>query len=511
MSQSLTGSSAAAATAATDAVDIVFDQIPGDWNVPGSYTEVQDVPAAGSLAAMPCRLLVVGQSNYAANIVTNNPSPAQASSLYGTGSALAQVVADITAAAPGLSFDVIAVAPSSGATQSTGSFAVSGTATASGQVAVSVMGQRFAVPVAAGATAASVAQAIVTAMGGTGLAPLDAATGCEASLNGSSVNLTTWEAGAIFNDIDLRVSALSSDQVPGITITTSGMANGTGAPSVQSALNIVSTIWYTDIVCTLNDPANLSTLVAEAQRRYGAMVNRDSHVWFGFRGASSAYQTLSATLNCQYMSGLPAYNPRWAPWRAAAIFAAVSAQSLNADPARQLRTLVLTGLEGLGPDPVDLYSDSERSVLLGLGGSTFTLDANGTVYLERVVTTYQIDPLSGVATQKPQDVMVPKTVTRVRWEWDTYIAQTYPRAKLADEGAPAAGSTGTVTVRTLAGSWSAQYTLYEAQGWLDDAGTYAAQAVFQRDATNRDRVNSQLPIMVMGSLIMLANVIQVQG
>lgn len=52
--------------------------------------------------------------------------------------------------------------------------------------------------------------------------------------------------------------------------------------------------------------------------------------------------------------------------------------------------------------------------------------------------------------------------------------------------------------------------VYQSRGWIDDVATTGPQAVFERDIDDRNRVNSTLPINPMGSLIVLANILQLQ-
>nr|WP_255673859.1 phage tail sheath subtilisin-like domain-containing protein [Komagataeibacter sp. FNDCF1] len=290
------------------------------------------------------------------------------------------------------------------------------------------------------------------------------------------------------------------------------MTGGAGTVDLSAALALVSNVWFTDIVSCLNDAANLTALATEAERRYGAMVKKDTHVYYGYRGTYGQALALAETLNSRFMTCVPAQNPRWAPWIMAGIAGAIAAQALNNDPSRQLRALELTGLTGLAPDDADLFTDAMRNVLLQSGLSTFTVDQDGTVRIERMVTNNQTDAEENPTTAW-RNIMVPKTVSRVRYEWNTYISATYPRAKLADDASRMVGiATGVVTPGALKGSWAAQSELYETvEGWLTDTDALAQQAAFTINPTDRNRCDAALPIRVMGSLIVMANSIQLQA
>ena len=496
-----------------------FQQIPGDWQVPGSYTEIQDVPAQGTLAGMPLRCVVIGQISGGAgvpNTVSTNVTPSQAVGLFGTGSAMAQALSAFSKELPTLSVDAVGVAPVAGAVSATATLKFSGTATAGATGAAILGGYRVSFVVASGSTATQAASAFVAACNSTAAnassSDLKAATGLSATLGSDGVTVTvqSWEAGAFTNDFDIRMSSATADQVPGITVAVTGMTNGAGAPDITPALQALGGTWYTDLILLLNDQANIGAAVIEAQARANAMVAKDLRIWVAYRGTQGQILNLTAAFStAEELILIGETAPRWSPWNAAAIAGAQGAQSLNDDPSRQLRGIALNGLAGLSPEGNDQFSPTQRNVLLKGGCTTLQINRDGTVAFERVVTTRQVDPKSQVATG-PWDVMIPAIGARVRYEWNAYFEATYYNAKIADEGSPLENAPGVATLRTLKASWIAQSLLYQAQGWIDDVATLGPQAVFERDASNRNRVNAMLPIMPMGSLIVLANILQVQ-
>ncbi|MFT8644535.1 phage tail sheath subtilisin-like domain-containing protein [Gluconacetobacter sp.] len=491
---------------------VSFNEIPSGLNVPGSVTEIQNVRAANTLAGMPVRVLVLGQMGGGTGApLTRYPilSAAQAANLFGAGSALALAVAAHLAAKPFMQLDAIAVAAPAEATAASTTVTFAGTATNGATAAIEVAGVRVPLTIIPTMAVADMAAALAAVF----TPSLTAQTGCTATAAAGVVTITSQEKGAFANDIDVRVSTLATDQVPGVTLTVGagGMTGGTLSPDLTPALNLVSNVWYTDIATCLNDAPNLAALATEGTRRYNALVKRDAHFYFGFRGTYGAAIALSADLNSEYLSGLAASAPRWSPWVAAAVLCAIAADSTNTDPARVLRTLALTGLEGLAPADTDLYEDAQRNVLLAKGWSTFTVDYDKTVVIERVVTTQQVDPVSGIALTYPQDIRVPKVGTRVRYEWNSYANTTWPRAKLAPDNSPLSTKPGVVTPKTLLNSWVGQCKLYELQGWIQNVDTLGPQATFDINGTDPNRVDSQLPIQVIGALNVLANVLQLES
>lgn len=488
----------------------VLTQIPDNWNVPGSNAEVVAIRTGTMLTAMPLRILVIGQlSGGLVQPLVPVPvtDPSQPPALFGPGTRLARAVVKLLNAAPYVQIDVIGVAPVQDSLAATGSVLPVGTATGAGTFAVLVGGVRVPVTVPSGTTAAQAQAALIAALA----TVADAANMVTMTADGTTaaVNVALSEKGAEGNNIDLRMSSALADQVPGLTFTVTPFSGGGGAPDITDALDAVSNTWYTDIFLGLTDTSNLTEFTAELTRRYGAMVRKDAHGYIGFRGSYADTLTLLQGLNCPYLCVLPANNPKWSPWEAGAVFCGIAAQASNNDPARQMRDLVLTGLEALGPDDGDLFTEEMRNVILGQGGATFDVGQDGTVTLERAVTSYKTDANSLPDTSW-QDIMTVKTATRVRYEFRTYTGSGWATYKLADDGSPLSMADGVITPSIAKAEWIAQCKIYEANGWIENVDTLGPQAVFWRDPGNRNRMLYTAPIQVIGSLIRLDGQIQVE-
>ena len=488
-----------------------FEQIPGQLHVPGSYTEIRDVPAPGTLTGMPLRPIIVGQTANAAlaGQLYQNVTVRQVEGLFGAGSILSQAVRGFTTEEPTLSVDVVAVAIPKDGRPASGAISFTGTPQRAGTVAVYLSGQRVSWSVQASDSPQSVASGLLAAINASTLAQntgLTAAVGSDQA----SVVLTAGEGGTVTNDIDIRASSALSDQVPGLTMNVTDMSGGTGTPDITPAILALGDTWYTDVVLLQNDTAAVQAFVTEARRRNGAMIAKDMRVTVGLRaslGQALAFQ--QGFVTAEELILFPWESPRASTWQMAAALGAVVSQSLNADPSRQLRGLPLNTLSGLGPEHGDDFTFAQRNVLLGNGCSTVSVNGDGSVALQRVVTARVQQPDTGT-TSGVWDVMLPAIGARVRYEWDQYVEATYSRFKLADDGSPLANQDGVVTPKTLKASWISQCLLYGQQGWIDDVATTGPQAVFERDATDRNRVNTSLLIRPMGNLMVLANILKME-
>lgn len=488
---------------------VTLTEIPDNWNVPGSNAEITAVRDGDSLVDMPLRGLLIGQlAGGVANALTPVPitDPAQPAALFGAGTSLARAAVKLLGAAPYEQIDVIGVKTAGTFAKAAGGVLPVGSPTANGTVALYVGGVRVPVVLTRAMTPAQMQAAMIAAIGA--VADVAAIVGATANANTASVDLTVNEPGVVGNDLDLRMSAAHADQVAGVSFTVTPFAGGAGSVDITDALDAVYATWYTDMYLTVNDATNLTTFTTELTRRYGAMVKQDAHGFVGFRGTYSETLALLATLNCPYLSPIPANASRWAPWEAAAVLGGIASQASNNDPARQMQDLVLTGLQGMAPDAADLFNEDMRNVILGQGGTTFKVEQDGTVLIERVPTTYKTDA-NGMPSTAYFDIMTPKTDTRVRYEWRSYTSG-WSRMKLADDGDPLGLADGVITPKIAKTEALIQLKLYEAQGWIMDVDALADQVVFWIDPENKNRLLYKMPIKVIGNLIRLDGQIQTE-
>lgn len=482
---------------------ISFNEIPYDWLKPGTYMEVAPVYDRAGLLAYPARAILFCQM-----LATGSATPKQlyritradqGRGLFGAGSVGQQMVEAFKASNKTTDLYAVGISDVAGGTAATGSFAFTGTATAAGSLPLYIGTQRIPVTVSTGMTAAQVATAAAaavatyTALGVTGVAAT------------STLTLTARHKGEVGNHIHLAVARQVDDTIPtGITVAVTAMSGGTTNPVVQELLDVIASQWFTDIVVPWDDSTTLSTLATNLAARFLAMGKLDAHAYLGTRGTFSAITTKGGVTNSPFMSLIGAKGSPSAPWEWAAALAAVSSFQLANDPARQLRGLTLTGIQA--PGAADQFIETEQNLLLNGGISTFLSLTDGTVALDRVVTTYKTSSL-GVADRAWLDIMIPKTASRVRYDWNGYVALTYPRCKLAPDGSRAAdadASGAVVTPKRMRGSWAARCQLYEERGWITDASDTVSRSVFEIDASDKNRMNAQQPIEIIGNLMVLA-------
>ncbi len=386
--------------------------------------------------------------------------------------------------------------------QATQTITFTGVATASGTLPVYVGGERVAVGVTSGMTATQVAAAVVTA------ATANLALQMTAASAAGVVTLTAKHKGASGNDIDVRIGRFIDDVVPaGLTAVVAAGVAGATNPNIQTAFDAIVGQWFTDIVTAWTDGANLTIVATELALRYRAQGRRDGHGYAAFRGTYGQLGTAGGLTNSQLMTPIGFNRPGPSPWEIAAVLAGVAAFHLTNDPARQLRTLALPGIWA---DPRDVFTEQEQDLLLRQGMSTWNMLADGTVSLDRVITMYKQAP-SGAADRAWLDIMVPKTMSRIRYDWITHVTLLYPRHKLADDYSPAAdASDAVVTPRRMAGTWASRCKLYERAAWIEDVSRTVEESNFYRSASDRNRLESSQQVQIIGNLMVFAVALEFQ-
>jgi len=398
--------------------------------------------------------------------------------------------------------DIIALADAAG-TAATGSYAVTGTATAPGQVALSIAGTRVLVAVSAGDTNTAIAINAANLIATLSALPITAA-----AVSGS-LNLTAKHVGVVGNSLDLEVTIRPDDALPpGITLAVTAMSGGVGTPTLATVLSTIASQWYTDIIVPWTDSATLAVLTAELARRYTATGRLDMMAWAGLTGSYASQLTAigGAVVNSPFLTLANWPNMIDPPWVTAAAVAAVGIFNLTNDPARQLKALAIPGLTA--PLPANRIIETQENNFLNNGLSVFRYARDGSVMFHRQVTTAQQSSL-GVPDYSWRDVMVAKTMTRIRWDWKTYLSLTYPRNKLADDGSIAAEYDDTiVTPRRLGNAWRGRSRLYEQQGWIENSALTAASSVFARDTSDRNRVNARQRVQIIGNMMVFAGALE---
>lgn len=486
---------------------VPFDQIPFTWKRKGNLAEIRPNYSKKGPLPWPTKILVVGQMLTGLAVATQVvpiTRPDNGASYFGSGSQLDMMIRAARAANTTSEMMAVGLADAGGSTAATRTITITGTATQSGAWPLFIAGKSVRVGVTVGDTPTITATAIAAAINADTSLPWTAAAAA------GVVTLTARNKGTQGNLLDVRVGYYADDMMPpGFTAVVAAGVAGSLDPTLTALLAIIANDWYTDIIIPWTDSTTMAALEADLARRYNAMGGLDCHAYSCITGSYATVTTWLSTRNSQYVTTLPMNSPLDPPAVIAAVLGATSAFHLGNDPARQLGTLVLKGIKA--PLGKDQFTDTEQNLLLSKGGSTYDAGADGTVALNRVVTNYQRTS-ANIADEAWLDITVTKTMSRLRYDWLNYVSLLYPRHKLANDNSPslATGTPGSVIVtpRQMLGTYIARYKTWMEQGWVEDIEYAKANSFFEINAGDRNRLDGNMAVKIIGNFIVGAYVLE---
>jgi phage tail sheath gpL-like len=472
---------------------VPFQTIPQNLRLPLFFAEVNN--SLANTNQQNQRALIIGQITAAGAATPNVPLICQGKSdavvQGGAGSMLALMTqAYINADSFGEVW-YLPLSDAAGAIAATGTITYAGAPTAAGTVSLYIAGQLVTVAVSTTDTPTTIAASTVAAINAISSLPVSASAAV------GVVTLTALNKGLAGNDIDLRLNYLGTagGQVtpPGITVTIAAMANGATNPTLATALANLGDKAFDFIVCPYTDTASLNALqsfLSDQNGRWSWEQQEYGHVFAAYRGTFAAQTTLGTSRNNQHESILGFYDSPSPNWIWAADLAGTAAVALRADPGRPLQTLTLSTV--LAPPLQSRFPLTERNTLLLDGISTFTVQQDGTVALENVITTYQKNSF-GQPDNSYLEIETMFLLMFVLRDLASVITSQFSRMKLAADGTRFAPGAAIVTPSIIKAALIAEYQNLEFQGYVQDSEGFAAGLIVQQNATNPNRVDVLWP------------------
>lgn len=472
---------------------VPFKVIPSGLRLPGSFFELDNSQA--NTAQSNQRALIIGQIT-ASGIATPNVPVISG----GVGDAALQGGASSILAAMTAAYRLndsfgevwyLPLADASGAVAATGSIAFTSAPTANGVIALYIAGIVVDVPVTASQTTAAIATAVAAAINAIAAMPVTA------SVSTSTVTLTMDNKGLCGNEIDIRLNyygTAGGEATPaGLAYTITAMTGGATNPTLTTALGNLGNMTFDFIVSPYTDTASLlavQQLLNDQTGRWSWTEQLYGHAFYSYAGTFSGQTTLGLTRNNQHETILGFYGSPTPSWLWASALCAQAAVSVRADPGVPLQYLPLQGV--LAPPNGSQFLPSQRETLLYDGISTFTVQQDGTVQTENIITTYQLNA-EGVADDSYLEI---ETMFQLMLEIRTLqamLSSKYSRCKLADNNTrPPAGS-NLVTPNTIAADIIALYQERTDAGFTQNAEAFAAALVCQKNTVNPNRVDILWP------------------
>lgn len=483
---------------------ISFNEVPANLRVPFVAVEIDASRASQGPALMSYRALIIGQKIAAGTASDNSfhkvTNADQVRTLAGVGSQLHRM------AMKWFSNNTftecwIGVLPD-GTTAATKTITVTGTATADGEIALYVGGDRVTITVTSGDAQNTVASAIDTAL--TADTELPVTSGVASNV----VTATLKSKGAAGEDLDIRDSYQDGEELPaGISIAYAAGVTGAGNAALTSLIAAMGDTWYNVIAFPFNDATSLTAIETELADRFGPIRMIDGVSIASAAGSQATLGTLGNTRNSQHsvIVAQPGESPLVLPPEFAASVAAVVARYGTADPARPFQTLSVTDV--LSPAEADLFTLAERELNLWDGIATTRATVTGQVQLDRMITTYKTNA-AGADDTSYLDVTTMLTLMYLRYSFRTRMQNRYPRHKLADDGTRFGSGQAVITPKIGKAEAVAWFEEMEELGLVEDVDSFKTNLVVERNGTDPNRLDFLLPPDLINQLIVTAAQIQ---
>lgn len=489
---------------------VQFTAIPSNLRVPLFYAEVNAGPNAFQ---GPSRLLVIGQKTSAGSMTANtvrllDDDPA---ALGGAGSQLAEALTWARQNHPfgeiwaGCLGDPAGVAATKTITVASGILGSSGT------VVTYVCGERVEVAVTSTDTNANVATNIAAAInaGFTKFAralshPVTAA----ASTN--VVTLTARNLGTLGNKISIDKDLVGDEGPLQTHLTIADGATGTGVPALTSLLAATGDIEFDWIAAPYADTTSLDaikTFLDGVSGRWSPLQQLYGHYLTALFDTFGALGTAGEARNDPNASIMGVANSPSPPWRWSGAIGGTIARDKNlggeVDQAYQIsrpvQTLTLVGI--VAPkSKADWFTITQRNVLYQKGIAGFRVAVDGTVSLDRVVTTYRVNAFNQPDITWLDVETRAQMVYFVRYNRQR-ITQKYGRHALANDNP--GNQQGVVTVKVLKAECVHIYKELELGGLVENSELFAQSLIVERSA-DPNRVNAYLPVDVVNQFRIFA-------
>lgn len=473
---------------------VPFATIPQNLRTPLFFVEFDNSMANTATATQ--RTLLIGQMLDSATGKDSIPeritSGTQAAERFGRGSMLHTEAEAYFRNDTAGEVWVLPLADTESQTAAAGKLKITSAANDTGVISLYIAGIRVQMAVVATDTAEAIATGLAKVINRNTNLPVTAAAEAD------TVTLTAKNKGAHGNGIDIRLNYLGltgGESAPsGFEMTITAMSGGNGAPDLLNGLANLKDRSFDFIVNPYTDTASLDVVKTFLAERWAWDKQLYGHSYGVITGTYGQLADFGEKRNDQHASllgvnGSPSPDYQWS-----AAYTGAIAQSLRNDPGRPLQTLVISGV--LPPDDTKILELTERNNLLHSGISTFTVDDDGTVRVENIITTYQKNAY-GDNDDSYLQVETLYLLMFVSRYLRTQVTSKFGRMKLAEDGTRFAPGSAIVTPNIIRAELIAQYGFLEFNGHVQDAKGFAAGLKVERNSQNPNRVD----VLWTGTLI----------
>lgn len=377
-------------------------------------------------------------------------------------------------------------------TAAAGKLKITSAANDTGVISLYIAGIRVQMAVIATDSAEAIATGLTTVINRNANLPVTA------EAEEDTISLTAKNKGAHGNGIDIRLNyrgQMGGENTPsGFEMTITAMSGGNGSPDLLNGLANLKDRSFDFIVNPYTDTASLDVVKTFLADRWAWDKQLYGHGYGVITGTYGQLADFGEKRNDEHgtllgVDGSPSQDYQWS-----AAYTGAIAQSLRNDPGRPLQTLVISGV--LPPDDTKILELTERNNLLHSGISTFTVDDDGTVRVENIITTYQKNAY-GDNDDSYLQVETLYLLMFVSRYLRTQVTSKFGRMKLAEDGTRFAPGSAIVTPNIIRAELIAQYGFLEFNGHVQDTKGFAKGLKVERNSQNPNRVD----VLWTGTLI----------
>lgn len=483
---------------------VSFPTLAANLREPGVFVEFDPSQANQGPLVQPYEVLMIGEKTSAgsatASAIDVITSADQAKELYGQGSSM-HIMSKKYFAANGSINKLYGASTLPAGTAGTHTIQASGTATEAGTIALYIHGERIEVSVANGDDANTVAAAIDAAV--------TAYTGdlmCTSGVSTDTVTLTGRHASvlSLATEITVQHSLGETEKLPaGVSLAiVQDVISGSGLPTLTTIISNMGEDQFNLIIWPYGSQGGASqdALTTELLDRYGPIRQVEGVAIGAVKDSQANLLTYGDGENSQFFHsiGCESTMPS-ASMEVAAAAVGVAAKSLQADPARPLQSLVLSGIV---PAPrEDRFTYTERNLQLQDGVATQYTDDGGLVRISRLISNYQTNS-SGLPDTAFLDIQTFATLSYIRFQIRARWSSRYPRHKLAgDASAKRFGPGQAVMTPSLAKSeLVAMFMEWEELALVEDLDDFKDNLVVEINSSDPNRLDVLLPPNLVNQL-----------
>lgn len=467
---------------------INFNEIPGAGNRLPLFMIEFDSTRAGT-GDESLRALMIGQKTATGSAAAGEPvqvaSAGNAATFFGAGSMLSAMVAAYRRQDPIGELWAVPLDDIATGTAATKTVTVTAASATAGAIALYIAGRRVQIAISAGQTATVIATAIVTAVTAVGDLPVTAAAAA------GVVTLTARHKGTLGTELKVEHSVRPSEALPsGVTLAIANGVDGASDPDIADVWTAIGDEQFHVLAVPYTADAEMDKVDAELAERWGPLRQNEGHACAAITGTAAEATTYGNARNSPHVTVMDAGVSPTPTYEWAAAVAGVVARYGSIDPARPFQTLPLKGVVG---DAVSARRLTvERNTLLHDGIATHTVDRDGTVRVERLVTTYQTAP-GGVSDTAYLDLNTVLTLGYLRRDFRGIIRRKYPRHKLGNDNTRIGPEQRIMTPSQGRNEAIAAFGLWEEQGLVEDAEQFKEGLICERNADDPNRLDWLIP------------------